>query len=354
MSQLPVELIKQRPIRFALVGCGRIAANHIKALTAFPNEADLVDICDVNRDALQAVQQQMPVNIYADLEALLERTTADVAILATPSGLHAPQAIRCLSRGLHVVSEKPMATLWQDGLAMVKAADDAQRLLFVVKQNRHNATLQLLKQALETGRFGRIFMVTINVFWYRPQSYYDLASWRGTWQLDGGALMNQASHYVDLLTWLLGPVESVQAYTATLARDIEAEDTGAVSIRWCSGALGSINVTMLTYPKNFEGSITVIGEKGTVRIGGVAVNRIQHWEFSEPSLMDEQAKAASYDTNSVYGFGHTCYYKNVIDVFKGRTQPYTDGKEGLKSLELLTAMYRSAKMGQKISLPLER
>lgn len=354
MMQLPLEFINHRPIRFALVGCGRIAANHIQALAAFRDEAELVDICDVNPEALQAVQQQMPVNIHVNLEILLEQTTADVAILATPSGLHAPQAMRCLSHGLHVISEKPMATLWQDGLAMLKAADDAQRLLFVVKQNRYNATLQLLKQALEAGHFGRIFMVTINVFWHRNQSYYDLASWRGTWQFDGGALMNQASHYVDLLTWLLGPVESVQAYTATLARDIEAEDTGVASLRWCSGALGSINVTMLTYPKNFEGSITIIGEKGTVRIGGVAVNRIQHWEFAEPSLMDEQAKIASYDTNSVYGFGHTRYYKNVIDVFKGRTQLYTNGEEGLKSLELLTAIYRSAKMGQRVNLPLER
>ena len=160
-------------------------------------------------------------------------------------------------------------------------------------------------------RFGRIYMVTINVFWSRPQSYYDSAPWRGTWEFDGGAFMNQASHYVDLVDWLIGPVESVQAYVATLARNIQVEDTATVGVRWRSGALGSVNVTMLTYPKNLEGSITIIGETGTVRVGGVAVNEIQHWEFDEPEPEDEQVKAASYETTSVYGFGHPLYYDNV-------------------------------------------
>ena len=190
--------------------------------------------------------------------------------------------------------------------------------LFVVKQNRRNATLQLLKRAVEKRRFGRIYMVNINVFWTRPQSYYDSAPWRGTWEFDGGAFMNQASHYVDLLDWLIGPVESVQAYTATLARNIQVEDTGVVSIRWRTGALGSMNVTMLTYPKNLEGSITIIGEKGTVRIGGVAVNKIEHWEFADADPDDAQVEQASYETTSVYGFGHPLYYDNVIKVAPGR------------------------------------
>ena len=183
---------------------------------------------------------------------------------------------------MHVVTEKPMATRWADGLDMVKACDRAGVRLFVVKQNRRNATLQLLKRAVEQKRFGRIFMVTINVFWSRPQSYYDSSKWRGTWEFDGGALMNQASHYVDLVDWLVGPVESVQAYIATLARNIQVEDTATVGVRWRSGALGSVNVTMLAYPKNFEGSVTILGEHGTVRIGGVAVNEIQTWDFATP------------------------------------------------------------------------
>jgi UDP-N-acetyl-2-amino-2-deoxyglucuronate dehydrogenase len=267
--------------------------------------------------------------------------------------LHPEQTIDVAASGRHVMTEKPMATRWHDGLRMVRACDDANVRLFVVKQNRRNATLQLLKQAVEQGRFGRIYMVNLNVFWTRPQEYYDSAAWRGTWEFDGGAFMNQASHYVDLLDWLIGPIESIQAYTATLARNIEVEDTGVISVKWRSGALGSMNVTMLTYPKNLEGSITIIGEKGTVRVGGVAVNEIQHWEFSEPHEDDEKVKQASYETTSVYGFGHPLYYYNVIKVLQGEADPETDGREGLKSLETLIATYLSARDGKRVALPLD-
>jgi UDP-N-acetyl-2-amino-2-deoxyglucuronate dehydrogenase len=251
------------------------------------------------------------------------------------------------------MTEKPMATRWQDGLEMVRACDAAGVRLFVVKQNRRNPTLQLLKRAVDHGRFGRICMVNVNVFWTRPQSYYDSAAWRGTWEFDGGAFMNQASHYIDLLDWLIGPVESVMAYTGTLARHIEVEDTGVAALRWRNGAMGSVNVTMLTHPKNFEGSITVLGEQGTVRIGGVAVNTIEHWEFAAPHEMDAQLDEASYQTSSVYGFGHPLYYDNVIRTLRGECEPETDGREGLKSLELLIAMYLSARDGKRINLPLE-
>jgi UDP-N-acetyl-2-amino-2-deoxyglucuronate dehydrogenase len=213
--------------------------------------------------------------------------------------------------------------------------------------------LRLLKQAVERRRFGRIYMATINVFWARPQSYYDSAKWRGTWEFDGGALMNQASHYVDLADWLIGPVESVQAYVATLARNIQVEDTATVGIRWRSGALGSINVTMLTYPKNLEGSVTIIGEKGTARIGGVAVNEIQQWDFAERDPVDETIASASYETTSVYGLGHPLYYENVVKVLRGSAEPETDGREGLRSLELLIASYLSARDGRRVALPLE-
>jgi UDP-N-acetyl-2-amino-2-deoxyglucuronate dehydrogenase len=196
-------------------------------------------------------------------------------------------------------------------------------------------------------------MVTLNVFWSRPQSYYASSAWRGTWEFDGGAFMNQASHYVDLLDWLIGPVESVMAYTGTLARAIEVEDTGVAAVKWRNGAMGSINVTMLTHPKNYEGSITILGEKGTVRVGGVAVNKVEHWEFAEPDPMDAQLDEASYHTTSVYGFGHPLYYDNVIASLRGEAEPETDGREGLKSLELLIAMYRSARDGRRINLPLE-
>jgi len=246
-----------------------------------------------------------------------------------------------------------MATRWDDGKRMVAACDDAGVRLFVVKQNRRNATLQLLKKALEQQRFGRIYMVAVNVFWSRPQSYYDSAKWRGTWEFDGGAFMNQASHYVDLLDWMIGPVESVQAYTATLARNIEVEDTGALALRWRSGTLGTMGVTMLVYPQNLEGSITVIGEKGTVRIGGIAVNEIQHWVFADKRPEDDKVKEASYQTTSVYGFGHPLYYENVIATLRGEAEPETDGREGLRSLELLVAIYQAARDGRKVTLPLE-
>ncbi|HVJ18437.1 MAG TPA: Gfo/Idh/MocA family oxidoreductase [Polyangiaceae bacterium] len=346
--------VTDRKVRFALVGCGRISANHIAALQTHASRAELVAVCDTNPAALAKAEAESGSPGFASLPELLELSAPDIVALATPSGLHAEQAIMVAESGRHVLTEKPMATRWDDALRMLAAVDDAGVHLFVVLQNRRNATLQLLKRAIDRGRFGRIFMVTINVFWNRPASYYESSSWRGTWALDGGALMNQASHYVDLVNWLIGPVESVYAYTGTLARDIEAEDTGVVALRWKSGALGSLNVTMLTYPKNMEGTITVIGEKGTVRIGGVAVNEIQHWEFAEPDADDEKVEQASYATTSVYGFGHSVYYDNVIDVLTGLAESETDGREGLKSLEVLIAAYRSAREGVRVSLPLER
>jgi UDP-N-acetyl-2-amino-2-deoxyglucuronate dehydrogenase len=345
--------IKGRKIRFALAGCGRISANHFGAIAKHAERAELVDVCDTDHAALDKAVKQTGARGHDSLTKMLAATNADIVVLSTPSGLHPEQAIECASAGFHVMTEKPMATRWQDGLRMVKACDEKPVRLFVVKQNRRNATLQLLKRAVDKKRFGRIYMVNINVFWSRPQEYYDSAAWRGTWEFDGGAFMNQASHYVDLLDWLIGPIESIQAYTATLARAIEVEDTGVMSIRWRSGALGSMNVTMLAYPKNLEGSITILGEKGTVRIGGVAVNEIQHWEFAEPDPDDAKIKDASYQTTSVYGFGHPLYYDNVINVLRGEAEPETDGREGLKSLETLIATYLSARDGKRISLPLD-
>jgi UDP-N-acetyl-2-amino-2-deoxyglucuronate dehydrogenase len=346
--------IPDRKIRFALVGCGRISKNHIGALREHAADAELVDVCDIAPKALQAAARETGARPHENIDALLAKTNADVIVMTTPSGLHAPHSIKAAQGGFHVLTEKPMATKWEDGLRMVRACDDAGVNLFVVKQNRRNATLQLLKQALDQKRFGRVYMVTVNVFWQRPQvGYYDQAKWRGTWEMDGGTFMNQASHYVDLLEWLIGPVESLHAYTGTLGRDIETEDTGVLSCRWRNGAMGSLNATVLTYPKNLEGSITVLGEKGTVRIGGVAVNEIQHWEFEDHRPEDETVKQASYATTSVYGFGHPLYYRNVIDVMRGKALPEVDGRSGLKSLEVLIAAYRSARDGCRVNLPLE-
>ena len=344
--------ITDRPIRFALVGCGRISKNHIDALRVHAARAQLVAVCDVREQALTDAMAATGAPGFASLEALLAGSDADVVVLTTPSGLHPRQAIAVAQAGRHVLSEKPMATKFEEGMAMVQACRDAGVKLFVVKQNRLNSTVQLVKRAIEQGRFGRIFMSTVNVFWTRPQSYYDAAPWRGRWDMDGGAFMNQSSHYVDLLDWLVGPVDSVHAYTATLARDIEAEDTGVMSVRLRHGGLASINVTMLTYPQNLEGSITILGEKGTVKIGGTAVNKIEHWQFADTHADDEQVTSASYATPSVYGFGHPLYYDNVIKSLRGEASAEVDGYEGLRSLEILIAAYRSARDGQRVGLPL--
>jgi len=349
----PSQPITDRPIRFALVGCGRIADKHFEALERHDKRSELVAVCDTDARALERAVARTQAAGFSSLDQLLARSDADAVILATPSGLHAAQTIEAAAAGRHVITEKPMATRWQDGKAMVEACDKAGVQLFVVKQNRRNATIQALKKAIDRGRFGRIHMVTVNVFWSRPQSYYDSAPWRGTWEFDGGAFMNQASHYVDLLDWLVGPVASVSAFTATLARRIEVEDTGAAIVRWRNGALGSVNVTMLTHKQNYEGSITVLGEHGTVRVGGVAVNEIEHWEFAEADPEDEKVRTASYETTSVYGFGHPLYYDNVISSLRGEARAETDGREGLRSLELLIGIYLSARDGRPVGLPLE-
>jgi UDP-N-acetyl-2-amino-2-deoxyglucuronate dehydrogenase len=347
-------VVEDRKIRFAVVGCGRISGNHFGAIEKHGEHAELVAVCDNDAEALKKARDSYPdAKGYLDYRELLKESDADVVVLCTPSGLHPDQAVAAAKAGFHVMSEKPMATSWSDGKRMVQVFDEEQLRLFIVKQNRRNATLQLLKRACREGRFGRIYMVNLNVFWTRPQAYYDQADWRGTWEFDGGAFMNQASHYVDLIEWLIGPVESLFAYTSTLERNIQVEDTGVMAIKWRNGAMGSMNVTMLAYPKNYEGSITILGEKGTVRVGGMAVNEVEHWEFEDTQDYDEEVKAASYQTTSVYGFGHPLYYENVIATLRGQAEPETDGREGLGSLELLIAAYRSARDGVKVSLPLD-
>jgi UDP-N-acetyl-2-amino-2-deoxyglucuronate dehydrogenase len=351
----PIPSTPGRKVRFALIGCGRIAQNHFEAVKRHAERAELVAVADVDAAALSTAVAKTGARGFASLTELLAARVElgiDCIVLTTPSGLHPRQTIEAAQAGMHVMTEKPMATRWQDGLAMVKACDDAGVRLFVVKQNRRNSTLQLLKRAVSEGRFGRLYNVAVNVFWTRPQAYYDSAAWRGTWEFDGGAFMNQASHYIDLLDWICGPVESVMAYTGTLARNIEVEDSGVAALKWRNGAMGTVNVSMLTYPKNLEGSITLLGERGSVRIGGVAVNEIQHWQFDTPHEMDAQVTDASYQTTSVYGLGHPLYYDNVINTLRGEAEAETDGREGLKSLELLIAMYMSARDGKRINLPL--
>jgi len=341
-----------RKIRIAIVGCGRISKNHFASIEKYQDDIELISICDNQQIVLSKYEISYSVKGYVDLKDMLENEELDVISICTPSGIHAEQAILCSKYGVNVITEKPMATSWSDANLMVKTCEEAKVRLFVVKQNRKNPTLQILKKAIAAGRFGNIKMIHLNVFWTRPQEYYNQAEWRGTPELDGGAFMNQASHYVDLLQWLNGPLNKIHSMMSTTL-DIKVEDTGVLNIEWKNGALGSMSVTMLTYPKNLEGSITVLGESGSARIGGVAVNEIQHWEFKEPMEYDKDVSNISYETSSVYGNGHFLYYKNVLDVLRGISDPETNGREGLKSLEIIIAAYQSSVTERVVFLPLK-
>ncbi|HWE40978.1 MAG TPA: Gfo/Idh/MocA family oxidoreductase, partial [Gemmatimonadaceae bacterium] len=277
---MTAETITGRDVRVALVGCGRISGNHFDAFRKIDG-LELVAVCDVVEERARAAGEAQGVPCFTSYEKMLRGVDCDAVVIATPSGLHPQQGVLAAKAGKHVITEKPMAISLGAADELVQACDGAGVRLFVVKQNRLNPGIQLLKRALDKGRFGRIYLANTTVRWTRPQEYYDQAPWRGTWEFDGGAFMNQASHYVDLIQWLVGPVESVIAKTATLARRIEAEDSGAAVMRFRSGALGVMEVTMLTYPKNLEGSITILGEKGTVKVGGTAVNKVEHWQFAD-------------------------------------------------------------------------
>lgn len=341
----------KRDFRVAVVGCGRISKNHFDAL-AKVDGLTLSAVCDIVPERARAAGEAQGVPWFTDYEDMLQRAECDVVAVCTPSGLHPRHGIMAARAGKHVVSEKPMATRLDEADQLVNVCDEQHVQLFVVKQNRLNPPIQLLRRAIDKGRFGRIYLANTTVFWTRPQDYYDQAPWRGTWEFDGGAFMNQASHYVDLIQWLVGPVESIVAKTATLARRIESEDTGAAVLRFRNGALGVLQVTMLTFPRNLEGSITILGEKGTVKIGGTAVNRVETWQFADYDDDDKLVEAASTNPPNVYGFGHQGYYRNVLAVLRGEAEAETDGRAGRKSLELILGIYESARTGCEVPLPL--
>jgi UDP-N-acetyl-2-amino-2-deoxyglucuronate dehydrogenase len=338
--------------RVALVGCGRIAGNHFDAIAKV--DGLLVSaVCDTVEERARAVGERLGVPWFTDYATMLREAACEIVTVATPSGLHPEHGILAAQAGKHVISEKPMAISLAAADALVQACDDAGVRLFVVKQNRLNPPIQLLRRAIDKGRFGRIYVANTTVRWTRPQEYYDQAPWRGTWAYDGGAFMNQASHYVDLMQWLIGPVKSVMAKTATLARKIEAEDTGIAVLEFESGAVGCIEVTMLTFPRNLEGSITILGETGTVKIGGTAVNKVEQWQFADYDDDDKKIEAATTAPPNVYGFGHEGYYRNVLAVLRGQATPDTDGRSGRTSLELILGIYESARTGTNVAFPLK-
>lgn len=349
----PSERVESEPmLKFALVGCGRIAKRHSELLGLGQIAgARLAAVCDTDADKAQAIGKQFSTPYFTDMHVMLKSVEADVIVVLTESGNHAKHVIELAQYGKHIVVEKPMALRLQDADAMIEACDHAGIKLFVVKQNRFNVPVVKLREALEQNRFGKLVLGTVRVRWCRPQSYYDQASWRGTWALDGGVLTNQASHHIDMLEWMMGEVDSVFAMSATALADIEAEDTAVVTLRFRSGALGIIEATTAVRPKDLEGSISIMGEGGSVEIGGFAVNRMKVWNFVVPKPDDADVmERYSVNPPNVYGFGHQAYYEHVVDCIKNNRRHLVDGLTGRKSLELINAIYESIETGREVPL----
>jgi UDP-N-acetyl-2-amino-2-deoxyglucuronate dehydrogenase len=339
-------------LNFALVGCGRIAQRHADLLGRqhIPN-ARLAAVCDVVPARAEAIARPFGVPYYTDMHEMMRSQRIDVVSVLTESGLHADHVVALAPHKAHIVVEKPMALTLKDADRMILACDHAGVKLFVVKQNRFNVPVVKLRAALEAGRFGKLVLGTVRVRWCRPQSYYDQDAWRGTWAMDGGVLSNQASHHIDMLEWMMGEVDSVYAMSSTALVDIEAEDTAVVTLRFQNGALGVIEATTATRPKDLEGSISILGEKGSVEIAGFAVNEMRVWNFAERLPEDEQViERYSVNPPNVYGFGHKAYYEHVVDCILNDRKHLVDGLEGRKSLELISAIYESIETQRAVPL----
>lgn len=342
-----------RPLGFGLVGCGRIAQRYLDLLNGEIEGARLIAACDMKTERARAAGEKARVPSYTDMHEMLRehRESIDVVCVLTESGLHATHVIALAPYGKHILVEKPMALTLEDANAMVLACDQANVRLFVVKQNRWNLPVIKLREALEKGRFGKLVMGSVRVRWCRTQSYYDQDAWRGTWALDGGVFANQASHHIDLLMWMLGEPVSVYAKTLRALVNIEAEDTGVAVITFRNGTIGLVEATTATRPKDLEGSLSLLGEKGSVEIGGFAVNQMRTWQFSEVAPEDKEVLAKfSENPPNVYGYGHQRYLEGVVSSLRDRGPRLVDGIEGMRSLELIVAMYESAVTGKEVPL----
>ena len=339
---------------FALLGCGRIAEKHLAILAESQVKgAQLVAACDVIPERARAAGERYDIPWFTDMHQMM-RDVGDriqVVSILTESGNHARHCVELAPYRKHFVVEKPMALTIDDADRMIRACDEAGVKLFVVKQNRYNLPVQKLMEALRNDRFGKLVMGTVRVRWCRTQAYYDQAPWRGTWALDGGVFANQAAHHIDLLQWCLGEPEAVFAKARTALVNIQSEDTGVAVISFRNGAIGIVEATTAARPKDTEGSISILGEKGLVEIGGFAVNRMQTWNFVDPTPDDVQAVSLyREDPPNVYGFGHIAYLNNVVDAILNAKPSLVDGLEGRKSLELISAIYESIASGSEVSL----
>ncbi len=339
-------------LKFALVGCGRISKRHSELLGENQiSGAQLVAVCDKVLEKARIIADKYNIPAYSDMHAMMKAESIDVVVVLTESGVHAANTIDLAKYGAHIVVEKPMALTLADADSMIEACDKHGIKLFVVKQNRFNVPVVQLRNALEKGRFGKLIMGTVRVRWCRPQAYYDQDPWRGTWAYDGGVLTNQASHHIDLLEWMMGDVESVFAKSKKALADIEAEDTAVVILKFKNGALGLIEATTAIRPKDLEGSISVLGETGSVEIGGFAVNEMKTWNFAQMTDEDESViEKYSVNPPNVYGFGHQAYYEHVVDCIQNKSPQLVDGLKGRKSLELINAIYESIETGKEVDL----
>ena len=336
-------------LRFALIGCGNIARKHAEALRRIEG-AELAAVCDVDAGRARAIGTEHHVPHFTDQEQMLASEPIDVLSVLTPSGDHAARMLDLVRHKKHMVVEKPLTLRLEDADSMIEACDTAGVRLFVVKQNRYNRPIRAARRALEAGRFGKLVLGTIRVRWCRPQSYYDSAPWRGTWEHDGGVLTNQASHHIDMLEWMMGDVESVTSMIATRLVKIEVEDTGVAILRFRSGALGVIEATSATRPRDLEGSISILGEKGSVVVGGFAMDKLVTWQFAEPHPEDETIFQTDGENPPDPAWNHTEYLRDVVETIQTGRKALVDGLEGRKSLELINAIYESAETGREIPL----
>lgn len=342
-------------LRVALLGCGRISVRHSQLLGEGQIQgAELCAVCDLSVEKAKQIGDKYSVPTYSDMHMMMQEVQPEIVVILTESGNHAQHTIELAKYGAHIVVEKPMALTLTDADRMIEACDLAGIKLFVIKQNRFNLPVVKLREALEAGRFGKLVMGTVRVRWCRPQAYYDQDAWRGTWAMDGGVLTNQASHHIDLLEWMLGEVNSVYAMSRTALANIEAEDTATVLLRFRNGALGIIEATTAVRPKDLEGSISILGEKGSVEIGGFAVNQMKTWNFLEAQPSDEDVME-NYSVNppNVYGYGHKAYYEHVVSALRGSGPHLVDGLVGRRSLELINAIYESIETKREVSLRFE-
>lgn len=352
-----------KKLRFAIIGCGRISYKHVEALLRNRESAALVAVCDVvkanaetRKNEYEKANVENQVKVYEDYKKMLEEEQIDIVTIATESGYHPEIAIYCMEKGKHVICEKPMALSIEDADKMIETSRKYNVKLAVCHQNRFNLPVEQLRGAIEENRFGKLINGTARILWNRNMSYYTQAPWRGTWELDGGTLMNQCIHNIDLLQWMLGgEIDTVYSQCDTYLRDIEGEDFGAIIIRFRNGAIGIVEGSACVYPKNLEETLSIFGESGTVCIGGLAVNKIETWRFADGRDNEEEIiKAQDVDPDTVYGYGHSPLFADVINAVNNNTEPLINGEEGKKAMSIILAAYKSRLTGLPVKFPLEK